>query len=44
KLDEQIRKQIMGDLFSQWLKQQTEKLEIKINLDLKTPLAFNSKV
>jgi parvulin-like peptidyl-prolyl isomerase len=44
KLDEQIRKQILGDLFSQWLKQQTEKLEIRINLDLKTPLSFNSKV
>ena len=44
RLDEQIRKQILGDLFSQWLKQQTEKLEIRINLDCTTPLSLDGKV
>lgn len=43
-LDDQIRKQILGDLFSQWLKQQTEKLEFKINLDSAISLSLNSKV
>jgi parvulin-like peptidyl-prolyl isomerase len=43
-LNDQIRKQILGDLFSQWLKQQTEKLEIRINLDSTISFSLNSKV
>lgn len=43
-LDDQIRKQILGDLFSQWLKQQTEKLEIRTNLAPTIPLSLNNKV